>query len=722
MKNTKLTKLLVMILSLVLLVGSAIAVAVSAADAEDTTYAIKSINISHKDSIHVLIAVDAPAADAANIEVKYTLGNGEEKTAAYQGLIDIYKDGNEYPVFYTVGVPMKDMGESIKAEAHKVGTTPASPKYMDVSVANYLYTKLYQEGYAFATEGQDLGRKNLYLNLLEYGAKAQEVLWNNKHPEAIRPLVTDIIPVHLNGDVSMAGETGLVKLDKEGYVDLKYTGSELLTGWKVSTVDGTKVYYNNVYLTKGARITPVTAEAGAAYGFEDEFTETFEAVANDASGNETKANVLTFASGVVVKYGRSASSNAGNAKASVKTEGTNKFLNIYAPIRANNERNHGISGGDIWTPTAVTDDANVYVMSFDARANSALNGNLQFVFRFSGGYTQFNTSGSSLGAINVMPNSGWNNVRFEYYSVQHVLQIYVNGAYVGDYVAGSAEQTSSGYTKFEDMGADLTSMEIALVNSGAAIDIDFDNIATYKTTKTYVVYPGETADPSVIDFAEGTYTQDTWTVLTNGDPNLEIKTNDGRFESLMDGTGRTNTSGKNLSEVVDGVYHNYSPGRVGADSDRSHGVAVYPESLVPDYVANATVVEFDFRYNAVGGNGALRFGVRTGNTFLYFHATASATDISFPTVVGSKFADIGEWVRLKFVFRYDEKKASLYADGNFLFDLTFDQGGDRSPATSDAFWEAIGIADYFSLSTYNANGVIDFYMDNVSCYNTLIID
>ena len=138
MKNTKLTKILVMALSLALLIGSAIAFAVSAAD--DDTYAIKSINISHEDSTKVLVAVDAIGVDPATIEVKYTIGAGEEKTAKYYGLVDIYKDGNQYPVFYTEGIPAKDMGEDIVVTV----THGDSVDTDSFSVARYLYVRLFE--------------------------------------------------------------------------------------------------------------------------------------------------------------------------------------------------------------------------------------------------------------------------------------------------------------------------------------------------------------------------------------------------------------------------------------------------------------------------------------------------------------------------------------------------------------------------------------------------
>ena len=170
MRKSKALKILFLILSIALLVGSAIGIATSAEEGD--TYEIKAINIAHGDRIQVLIAVDAPIEDAANIEVKYTIG-GTEKVATYWKNIDIYGDGVEYPVYYTTGISAKDIGESVIAEAHKSGATDYTPKTRDVSVVEYLFTKLYKEGYIIATEGADANRKTLYLELIDYGAAAQ---------------------------------------------------------------------------------------------------------------------------------------------------------------------------------------------------------------------------------------------------------------------------------------------------------------------------------------------------------------------------------------------------------------------------------------------------------------------------------------------------------------------------------------------------------------------
>ena len=722
MKNTKTFKLLVAVLSLMLLIGSVVAVSISAEE-NDETYSIEYINISHNDAIVVLIAVDAPVAEAENIEVKYTIGNGEEKIAKYWGVETIKEV--EYPTFYTVGVPMKDMGETIKAEAHKVGTTPAAPEYADVSVANYLYQRLYKDGYVTATEGEDLGRKNLYKNLLSYGAQAQKVLWNNKHPEAIRPLVTDIVPVYVEGDATVAGEKGLVKLDGEGYLDLAYTGTDLLTGWKVTNEKGTNIYYNNVYVTEGAKVSPVTVTGAAAYGFEDNYTETIDAVANDASGNPTYANVLTFDSGVTVKYGRYASPNAGNAKATVKTENGNKYINIYAPIRANNERSHGISGGDIWTTESITNDANVYVLSFDYRANSTLNGTFQFVFRHKSGYTQLNTSGATLGTVNLAPKTGWNNVRFEYYSAEHVLQIYVNDTYAGNYESGHTLEDKSG-TAFNDMPAVLTSMEVGLFNSYAVVDVDMDNIATYKTTKTYVAFPYTPLNSgTVYDFESET----AGVIGTNPDFTNYTFTGTPLYVKNNGSTHECSAGAEIIEENGNKFFYMYGGKRVDTANDRgwSFNNPSAAEKLVPDNFANLGVLELDMKIdnllyvdgaNQGSGNAMINWSFYFGSKYVRFDPTVSGTDIK---LAGYTFMTFNTWYTVRLEFNAGDNTINVYSKLKGADDWTrsFVIPADATPYTGTSMENiSAGAFRGFDITGGNGNQMYSLSFDNVSCYST----
>ena len=187
MKNTKLLKILVPVLSLALLMCAVIGFSVSAETA-DPTNEIVSMNIAHGDTIQVLVAVDAPVDNLANVTVKYTVAGGEEKTATYWQEMDVY--GTAYPVWYTEGISAKDLGQDVIATVYVDGV--ASDSY-NANVGTYLYSKLYKENYINATDTKDINRKNLYLNLINYAASAEQTLWNDKdeNAENQRVLLTD---------------------------------------------------------------------------------------------------------------------------------------------------------------------------------------------------------------------------------------------------------------------------------------------------------------------------------------------------------------------------------------------------------------------------------------------------------------------------------------------------------------------------------------------------
>ena len=176
--KTNLTKILVLVLSLALLVGAVIGISASA---EEYTYEIKSMNIAHGDTTVVLVAVDAAATGVApeGVTVTYVDADGVAQTAKYYGDLSVY--GTTYPVYYTKGISAKDLGQDVIATV-TVGDEVKDT--MNASVAEYLYGKLYKEGYINATATKDVNRKNLYLNLLDYAASAETVLWNDKDENA----------------------------------------------------------------------------------------------------------------------------------------------------------------------------------------------------------------------------------------------------------------------------------------------------------------------------------------------------------------------------------------------------------------------------------------------------------------------------------------------------------------------------------------------------------
>jgi len=276
MKTKRFSKVLITVFSAILLICALVGFGAAAAET-DEVYSIKSINVLHGDTTTVLIAVDLPADEALitapDAEVKYTLGENT-LTADFHSYQYIEKYGKYYPVYYTVGIPAKDMGEAVVAEAHKAGATPASPAYANVSVVEYLYTRLYKNGIIEAAEGEDADRKEMYLALLNYGAWAQKVLWNNKaeNKDNQRTLVTDYIYVTAKG-ATVNGEEGIL-LDKSAAVSLSapLVAEYKIAGWQATSYDKagkaieTKLLDTATYTpTASTLISPAYARAWEDY-------------------------------------------------------------------------------------------------------------------------------------------------------------------------------------------------------------------------------------------------------------------------------------------------------------------------------------------------------------------------------------------------------------------------------------------------------------------------
>jgi len=247
MKKSNLTKVLLMVLSLALLVGSIVAVGASAS--ESNTVEIKAKNIAYTDNLTLLIAVDASLEDAiaGNVKVSYyweTDGAATLKAAKLLNPYDedgklvagyVYTEGDvNYPVFYTEGVPAKELGRVAKVVAY-TGTLADDANFDTYSVAEYLYARLYKDGVVNATEGKDLLRKNTYENLLAYGASAQELLVNYGKADADKvALVTDYTYAYTDVEgVSIDGEKTLISSEAIT-ITPTYSGNDAYTGFLIS--------------------------------------------------------------------------------------------------------------------------------------------------------------------------------------------------------------------------------------------------------------------------------------------------------------------------------------------------------------------------------------------------------------------------------------------------------------------------------------------------------
>ena len=262
MKKSNLTKVLLMVLSLALLVGSIVAVGASAS--ESNAVEIKAKNLAYTDNLTMLFAVDASIEDALAGDVKvayYWEADGVATLKAAKFLNPYNEDGQlvkeyvctengvNYPVFYTEGVPAKDLGKVVYVTAY-TGELADDAAFATYSVAEYLYARLYKDGFVNATEGKDLLRKNTYENLLAYGASAQELLVNYGKADADKvALVTDYTYIITStAGATVNGDNTVISAGPVT-VEMAYVGEGTLVGWTVTDASGEVTEYSTSTFT-----------------------------------------------------------------------------------------------------------------------------------------------------------------------------------------------------------------------------------------------------------------------------------------------------------------------------------------------------------------------------------------------------------------------------------------------------------------------------------------
>ena len=190
MSKSKLTKILVTVLMFCLLIGTIVGVTAVAQEenaGEGLTPEIISKNIEYGSKIYLFYAVPVntvPEEDRDPGKIWLNVYDADGTLAFRQyaeaETVDIYENGTICYIFKTRGVPAKELNtiEKIQVETAS-GAIGALESH---SVEEYLFERLYEEGFATKTEkdtgedGKDYIRRNLYYNLLKYGAIAQELL------------------------------------------------------------------------------------------------------------------------------------------------------------------------------------------------------------------------------------------------------------------------------------------------------------------------------------------------------------------------------------------------------------------------------------------------------------------------------------------------------------------------------------------------------------------
>lgn len=255
MKNTKITKIALLVLSVALLVGAAIGFSVSA---EETAkeYKILAKNVVYGDKTAVAVAVDATIEEANAETVKVAYYWEEDGYASYENakLLDtsvaknLYDDKN--PVFVAAGVAAKDLGDVLRLVAY-TGEVPAEDDtgWISYSAAEYFYSRLYKDGFINKTEadGIDYNRRLMYEGQLQLSANAQKVLDVDEDGNYIGGTYVDEYnyAYTTNKDVKINGGKTAFDVDT---VTATYHNDKTtlkLVGWTVTYEDMTNPEYKN---------------------------------------------------------------------------------------------------------------------------------------------------------------------------------------------------------------------------------------------------------------------------------------------------------------------------------------------------------------------------------------------------------------------------------------------------------------------------------------------
>lgn len=181
MKKFNLTRILVLVLSLALLIGSVMAISV-AADGASAKGEFGGISVAYGEKVAIRVAVNATEEEIRNgdVVVSYTVG-GNTKNATYYET----KDGFAWVI--TEGFAAYELAEEVTFSSSANGAPVESGR--KYSVAQFLYAMLY------TNSGISEEYRALYNNLLAYGESAQIALGINASS-----LVTDSSIAFTNND------------------------------------------------------------------------------------------------------------------------------------------------------------------------------------------------------------------------------------------------------------------------------------------------------------------------------------------------------------------------------------------------------------------------------------------------------------------------------------------------------------------------------------------
>ena len=324
----KITKFLVVALTVALLIGAVVGVSSSAAETEGEKWVV-SKNVSYDENTHLFFAIDASLAEDSSllkVDVLDAAGTslvGEELLTVSEESVDIYEDDSMIAhVVKTPGVAAKDMADVFTINVY-YGETADETTLVETttySVAEYFLQRLYKDGVVDAAElaeGTDeeiaaakkaVSQKKLYEASLRYGAAAQKVLTDDT------VLVDDLIYITSPSITGVVSKGYTIQLDSANYKFDYYSDTNKGVDYDMTGAAGYYVIDESVKISAFA-----TSVKGPKYAVDFE---------DMAIGDVTVANthtILGAASTQAITKVVSATEKTANFFASVNEEGSKYF-------------------------------------------------------------------------------------------------------------------------------------------------------------------------------------------------------------------------------------------------------------------------------------------------------------------------------------------------------------------------------------------------------------
>ena len=400
---------------------------------------IISKNVMYTDKFILMYAVDAETVEGneaiLNVYEEYPTETSTPICTLKDTTTETVKkaDGNTHEcyVFITNGI------SATKFTTNYYVTVTDGKNVSDVvrySVAEYLNERLYKNGIVKVTEGDDLWRKEFYLSTLEFGAKAEHVLFNldDKAENDRDDLVTDYKYIYTDLGTIDGFYSGIYAPGTE--VDVTYTGSDSnVKGWTVENLQSGK----KELLASGAKLT-----VSAGYYLEPNTLGTVFEFGKGIYYNDTavtSAARFDYSSMISISGYMTRSLVDGTFKATKQTDPSTGLC--YASEATVYGADNAVSDS---VYTAMTNPALVFEtdIMFDGFDNDTIS-NIMVRFNGLGKQNRFylTTDGEkvTLSGTNLSLEIGeWYNLRFEFYKVSdsgdngtYATKIYVNNVYVG---------------------------------------------------------------------------------------------------------------------------------------------------------------------------------------------------------------------------------------------------------------------------------------------------